>query len=739
MIDVGTGNNCYFLPLVVFDPLEVKTIIPPRLYVNEDVLADGLTMHEFQSQLPPGCQMQIDHRGLYQEIPFVEIDCIKSEEDFNLWMKSPLGSCALDEEYWPLYDCVMAEKDATKMTGCTPGYWNYFGTMRFWFENVLVCSVETLDNKGNRLVHHSGSNCPAEIEAILGSEVLLDVTNPDGVKFHAAVMIDTEPTFSVMTQVFSDCIDISKDGKSILRGKPYNAPNRYLSPFRILNENVPLNSSCTFTSGIPVDAIVGGGASPILEFFQKAGLSRNRRLKGVYVSYNLYEVAENRPFNYLEKGDIPNPATSTVTGTVSPWFEDEPLKTHVIARQLNPGMPYSLRKGLVPPVAMLPPVGFHVDTRRKVVALDFLNAIPEHNESLARPGAIPETAKDHKYITADLGKLTLGFTTQDGVEHVIGAFTVDEKELPREAVIRQAGILEFEFGGLGLSDDYVREGSFWIKGTGVNPANGQNVDGAALLAEAQYVISLDQAAVYVDQYSDPSKGVRAFSGKREPCVLRIYEKGRPVVDPIEITVVRYSYRLEKNISCEVTVLGTESYKDGDVFSFSTDRPGGVVYRFIPGKHENIPSTSVFDVLSTSFYMVARVLARKDYSKYLDPTHPEYADEIPWEVIYREIFQTYQLVYPAMARKNLPFSEEVWCNPKMAQALVEAVSYDNWGSAWYMPFTRELSKDQVALIMKWAKPYLAEATKTRELAADEGAKHLLQPGFSRHFPDIHQMH
>ena len=737
VIDVATGNNCFFLPLVLFDPLAVEVVMPPRLYVNKDVLVKGHNLRSVKDILPEGCSFKRDRRGLYSGISYVELDCISNEEDFETWMHSPLGSCHLDKEYWPLYDCVCGEKKGAPLTGSIPGYWNFYGTMKFWFDNVTVRSADILTESGQRQTVTAGdSESTSEIDSLLGSQVVLDITNPDGHRFHSAVMIDTEPTFSVMTQVFCDTIEMFKGDQTHFKGSPLNAPFRFLNPFKITNENVPLNSSCVFTTSIALDQLENGEDSDIIRFIRNHESSRGRKLKGIYVSYSLFEVAENRPGIYDTKGKVPNPATSTVAGHVSPWYEEDILSTHFMSRQLNAVMPYAMREGLMPPVGMIPPVGFQVNYERQVIIIDFLNGIPEVNASLTKPGEVPRTDEEYKYETHDLGEVVLGVTTKDGREHAIDTFKVDEASLPRQHLFDTGGVIEFSYASSGIANDDLRDGLLWLKGDAVNPGTGKQMPNAYLMQESEIMIGTDQAAVYVDQYDDPGRGCRMFSARKEPCVLRILRRGVPVEEPIEITVVRYAYRLWKDTSCEITIMGTDSYKDGDTFSFSTDEPGGVVYHFIPGRHDYVDTKTVFDVLGTSFYMVARILARKDYGKYFDPKHPDYQEVVTWDDLRKEIFATYEMIYPVMKNMKLPFTEEIWANPFMAKTLVEAVSFDKWRSAWYMPFTRELSGQQVELIKKWAKPYLEEETiEESDVFHFPSYRH----GRRGHFPLLDQMH
>ena len=708
-INSATGNNCFYLPLVIYDPLNVEVVIPPKLYVSEANLVADKTMRDVKAILPPGNAIQVDLTGMYAGIPYVDIESISTDELFKEWAKTPLGECFHDQAYWELYNLFEGEKTGQPLTGSIPGYWNYYGNMGYWFEGVRIGSIALFDKEKGESIHTTTTpDCPEDISQYLGHNFSMRQRNPDGHEYNTGIMIDTEPTFSAMTQVFCNCMRLEGNDLVAFSGKPVNAPCRYLNPFRIINEDVPLNSSATFITTIRTEDLEEKEKSSIIELFKKYGNKDPSKLKGVFIVHNLFEIGEDRPPDYLNDGEVMNPAKGTLVGNITPWYDDDELRTIKVARQLNGSMPLLMRNKFVPPVIMFPPTPFEIDYKHHFITLDFLNSIPETNVTFGEKGGDPRADTSYAYETMDIGELELGVTDQNGDTYPISKFRIDKSTYSRRKLLRESGMIKLAFKYQdGLTEQKLRDGSFYIKGKGFDPAKKKMSGEAWLMKESRYTILTDQAALYVDQYSDPSKGYRCSSGQREPCVLRIFDRGVSVTEPIQITPIKYEYHLEGDGSCQVTLLQTDSYKDGDVFTVHTDRAGGTIYEFVPGRMRYTLAKNAMNVLSTGFYAVLRVLARKNYARYLDPGHPLYPTEVTWDVLYREIFRTYELIYPCMAKSKLPFRKEIWDNPIMAGELVKAISEDNWQSSMYMPFTRELSWDQVELIHKWAEKFKSE--------------------------------
>jgi hypothetical protein len=107
-------------------------------------------------------------------------------------------------------------------------------------------------------------------------------------------------------------------------------------------------------------------------------------------------------------------------------------------------------------------------------------------------------------------------------------------------------------------------------------------------------------------------------------------------------------------------------------------------------------------MDTGAFVVLRAHPIVDYSQYIDKSHPNYS--VPsWELMYQEIFQLYDIVYPVMANV-IPFTEANWNNGTTAGMVLQRTQMSNFTSINYMPRSRELSESQLQLIQAWAATF-----------------------------------
>ncbi len=311
-INPATANNNLLLPLVTFDPIQVKAIIPPRLYLSGEPLR---LLRLGVLPLPEGTKLIYDTN---QE-PYVEIEPINCREYFITWAKTPLGKCALDTPYHALYQIVRSKRHKRPLTGGIPANWNYFGGMECGFEQVTVGSVGVLDQSGEQVLYTGEStSTPPDIAEWLGAE--LDMANGPGES--AAVMVDVLPSLAFYSQLFCDVLRVRQGESTLLKGSPRKGSLRFLNQHRIVNQEGPQSASGTFFSVIPVQAIEGKEDALLLNFFRQHS-QKNTPLLGVFMRFNLFEVQENQEPDYGTLGSAPNPARATVVGTLSPWHEGD--------------------------------------------------------------------------------------------------------------------------------------------------------------------------------------------------------------------------------------------------------------------------------------------------------------------------------------------------------------------------------------------------------------------------------
>ena len=70
-----------------------------------------------------------------------------------------------------------------------------------------------------------------------------------------------------------------------------------------------------------------------------------------------------------------------------------------------------------------------------------------------------------------------------------------------------------------------------------------------------------------------------------------------------------------------------------------------------------------------------------------------------DIIYNEIFQMYDVAYPAMALVH-PFTAEQWNNATMSGLTLQRCDPSIWNNILYMSRSREISASQLELLKAW---------------------------------------
>lgn len=652
-----TANNVNDTPLIYYDPVQVTAVLPPRIFLTGATYQSPYTLQDVEAALPPGA-VQRDGENRY-----FCIDPIKDKAAFDEWVITPLGECPLDAAYHPVYDMILAPVRTTGGTlkGAIPGYWNYFGDESFQFQEVRVVSVALPAEQGEAVYEAPEDGLPDGLAALLGAELAMD----------RAFMVDITPSTSSFTQIFCQNMALQKDGTSFFSGVPLKGNLRTVNMGRIVNQQMPESGSGDIFTAIPIEQLEGKKKSPLIRLFRKYGRSK-RKLKGIFVRYNLFENEEIRPFDYRSRGKNANPAKLAVAGSISPWYEGE-MRSFGLGRQL-------VYHQVLAGATMLPPVMTRLDYRRRRFQVDLFNSLPE---AFVPPG---------HYDTYGLGKVEFRLLPDDGREPVVlGRLEIGPDHFNRAENVRRSGIVTFP---LELTKKEGRAGSLAVYL--VNDAG----HAAQIMREEEYTLFTDQAALYGEAGDDPLHGYHSYGGRREPCRLRVHYRGRPVRDPAPFTLVEFRV-VEAGAQVTAHIFRHARYRDKDIVSFPTHAAANAIYLFLPGHTWQVPREKFAAIFLTGYAVHVRILPRHDYGRYLDPQHPDYPTPVTFDVLYREVFEAFDLAYPAMGR-IIPFTSQAYDNPAMAQKLVELTSLENWGDYAYMPVTRDLSQDQRALIRKWAE-------------------------------------
>ncbi len=664
-INPGTANNNLLLPLVTYDPIQVRVILPPRVYLSPDLLL----LHKLGGlPIPENATVKYDE----SLSPYVEIQSVDDPQKYVEWMKTPLGKSPLDEMYHELYQVVMSKRMQKPLMGSIPASWNYYGGMEFSFEGVEVGSIAVIDPETGlqRLITSQDADRPADMDAILGA--MLDMENESGK--NAAVMIDILPSLALFSQVFCDSFRMKKEDFFFIKGKPLKGSLRFLNQARVVNQEGVFGASGSFFSVIPLENLEAGTNAPIMAFFQTYGQNKSP-IKGVLLRYNLLEVKENQAINYQIWGDKANPAEATIVGSISPWYEDD-MKSIAMGRQLVPETPFWEQKKLAPFVC-------RIDPQRKAVLLDMLGSIPEQ---LVQEIPMPI------YETYPLGELTLKLIEKDNQEIEIGTFQLSPQHFSRTQLMLSSGMIELSFkDNAALTTDGLNNGLLALYGQ-----SDSSEEIVMLMKESEYMIASDQAGMYANQ-GQMDEGYVSYDSEKEPCQIRVYRRGQPLVGGVALTIMELKITGVGASASVKPFLVTNHFKDKQILFFPTDQAANAMYVFYPEPPSVILEDLISEIHRTGFFVSLRVLPKKDFGKYLDPNHAEYPTPVTFEVLYKELLQTSDLIFP-MSSLITPFTEAYF--RKGRKFIKQRMSSDHWASATYMPSSRDMSEAQWKLFCKW---------------------------------------
>ncbi|GAB2576040.1 hypothetical protein [Spirosoma areae] len=663
VINPSTANNNVLLPLVTYDPIQVSALLPPRLYFSQDLLI----LHKLGDLPIPQDQVIWED----DDLRYIEIDPVNSRQTFIDWATTPLGKSPLDEAYHALYELVTVKRTGKPLTGHLPANWNYYGGMEFGFKDVVVQSVATADNQ---FITPETPACPPDVADMLGATLCME--NEKGQ--NTAVMIDVLPSLAMFSQVFCDLLQLQKHESVLMSGKPVKGSLRFLNLNRVVNQEGVFSSSGTFFSAIPVEELAGGLHAPVMRLFQRYS-QKKKPLKGIFIRYNLFEVNENQTPDYSVIGPAANPATATVAGSLTPWYEGE-MRSITMGRQLTPEAPFARDNVFAPIVCQ-------VDVKEGMVRLDVIGSIPEERTGNQVPA----------YETYPVGPLRLMLLTEGKPEVPIGTFQIDATHFSRDRLLKTGGIIDLPVDArTGLTEEAFDAGRLALYSQSIPAADGAG--DILVMQESEFMVASDQAGLYANQGQKADDGYLCYTSATEPCQVRVYRKGRPCTEPVPMTIMELTIT-KSGVSASVNqFLRTTTFRDGQTMTFPTNRAANSMYVFYPGLPAVISQNLVADLIKTGFFVSLRVLPTPDYGKYLDPDHPDYPTPVSFEVVYQELLHAYDFVFPK-ASLITPFTEAYF--QRGWQFIWQRMAPTNWGSASYMPSSRDMPAAKWALFCKWA--------------------------------------
>jgi len=697
LLDVGTANNGRFHPLRVYNQNSALPYAPPRVYLTSAQVA------YIKKSLP---QYKVVTE---KEESYVVIDTVSSPDIFVDWAQWNLGTSDIDKDFKPLYDyVVLAEYKITEdsTNWIQPGYWNYFGDMSVYTEDVRITGVQLPNGNGvNTWTPGNTEGCPDILEQMLNTSLSFHsdffAENPRS----SAVFCDVDSVGQTCTQMFYGKAGIYDDSngkeKSFFEGKPCKSTFNWMTLSKVLNwmdpSLMPISGATYFYSTIDLTT-----CDPELQALLNTYAGENVTALSMKISvHEVYEV-HNPDYSTMPRKGIgnsrttmpKNPARVAFSGSICPFVEGD-MKTNTIARILknpkNVHIPICTdNKIKVPPVKIkgkfindkltmpktvqLPPCFLNHDKKNNLISLDIINTVPEYGTDLGEPydyggdTSIPPFTKFENY---DLGTLSL-YYLPDGsnVPTLIGTLN-HTNDYNYTNFINVGGV--FNFSVSPQYDDYTN-GLFYLEANGLQIAK-----------EDDFLFLSDQQGSYAEQFQDNSEGYMSDGLPKGPVFIRVFKRGVPV-------------KKEENYQGYVQYVGNGEPKpitvyDGMTFQYPVDTAGCYMYAFYKNPDQSFDGSLY--ALSNSYFITTRVL---EHSTKLASLLEQ--PELSFNDIYDNVLANYHTVLPIMSA-ILPFNEKTWREPWVLRRMLQMIDEKSWNGPLYMPVTRELSTQQRQLLQKWA--------------------------------------
>lgn len=598
--------------------------------------------------------------------------------------------------------------------------WNYYGDMSLRLLDVSVCAVQ--------LGYDRLLTTRAEDSLIGGS-----------VSFKEALLCDANPEGFDTTQVFASAFELRAPGALggggvFLSRAPGRATTRWLDWYRNVSYHGSLGdatsggaggASAVFQHAIvvrpedlkPVNRgvaaeqtvlhkLLPGTGSPGISALLNA--LRLPHARGLLLRYSLYlaypRISDPDLAAAFAAGrHTANPAIGKLSGTLVPWFEGD-AETIPMGRMLRAAAPfvnpYRARTDQKP--YYLAPAVARVDQAGGHLSIDANNTFPEDG---------PDGFK------WNMGTVTIGLraaTAPDTDPGTNRAPVTDIGVLPndRDTYEQRAGLYDVSLDGL------TAEQRGWL-GDGSHELVVSTSLHGVLLYEPACMVATDCGCAYLDELAPGESWTDAPVRRRlagRPAALRgeipllLRRRGEVPAGKVTITVEQW----KMTPTGDPAKPGAYNYpillaKDRVTFTDGVCTfplvplagPGLKLFRFVPDGQ--FPAEVAGDTLATTLFeesfSTLRVLPYDDYSQLRD-------DELTFDVIYREVFRYYALIFPAMNRRLDMSDPTLWETPSAARYLLRVTDPGLWETPVYMPRTRDLSAARRLLLERFCHKVLA---------------------------------
>jgi hypothetical protein len=343
-------------------------------------------------------------------------------------------------------------------------------------------------------------------------------------------------------------------------------------------------------------------------------------------------------------GFHPNPARSMVVGVIGPWREGEPPSApadRVLAATEDSAVSTAFAK---------------VAGRR--LTIDLANSVPETGFDLTK---------------TDLGPLDVVAKAPSG-DVALG--TLPYSAYAATAYAATSGLVDLD-----LDDEQAAA----ALDSDLEVHDGQ---GVVLLTEQRLTVVAERPNIYLEE------------GESTTVLLRAFERGRPPVSPVSITMAEMGGPLPP-----VQVV-TDA--DGNVtVPVQGGKSGSWAWVLVPWRGQ--PPTPPANLVPTlNEYLVLRTTPVDDHIARMEPT---------WTNVYEQVLRDWEALAPCMDNwLRLGDEQQV---TRYASLIRQLTSRDRFEHFRYMPVTRELTKGQRTLLHKWCDAVLGTTTP-EALVATEAA-------------------
>ena len=692
LLDTATANNGYNSPsLTLFDQEHSLPYLPPRCYLPSPMSVI----------VPAGLDILTDKNGAYY-VPITPIN----DTNFQEWAILSLGSSNLDAAYHGFYVTM-------GLTGYTPGYWNYFGSLSMELRNVRVTGITVPDEVGGAVTHTQAATCPADLLDLLSAELSFNLNYGKPGSRTTAYLSDVDSIGQFCTQIFCGTAGLyDSDRQPLFIGSPVKSTARWMNLSRVLNWTlqVPMGGSASFYAMIDVqpDSRIASMFAPYT----------NQPMQALFMKLLIHEVYEVRNPDYSKvptttmmdnqgnPREIPkNPTSVSVTGSITPWFAND-MKTAPICRIMKgtgpvtfniAGIPNAQPKGGSSPLpvwsnAMLGPVQFVHNYEYNLLSLDFINAINEYGidpEPYPSYSGVNDLQPFKNFVNYNFGTFGIYFLpTLSKIPIHIGDIPYDKYTM--DSFLATGGVYDLPVNSQDFSN-----GIFFVTISG---------DAKDVLREDPIYITTDQQGIYAEQNQIPAGMYMSDGLPRVPFTLRVFNRGRAVNSSASIMVTLQQINMSIPQSLKKTRI---SIYDGMPYIFEVDQDGCNTYVFASAEADLLPDPmpqgiqaliAIMTFGMRAYLAVLRVHASTNgqLEPYLNGTLP-----ITWDVVYANVFILYKTLYPVMDI-ILPMNSQTWSDPTIQKVMLTLISEDNWNKPLYMPVTRDLTTAQRKLLQMWVQ-------------------------------------